>query len=52
MKYKPTSNKCSNACGNERREGQRLCKACHRVYMREWRQDHVYVKRSELQVSR
>ena len=27
-------------CGNEAREGQRYCHACHAEYMRAWRKQH------------
>lgn len=35
-------------CGNPARPGQRTCRKCHAAFMKNWRNDRVFVKKSDL----
>jgi hypothetical protein len=48
MKYRAKSTTCSTkGCNGQRRKNGRLCNGCHATKMRDWRKEHVYVKRTE-----
>lgn len=43
----PRKAKMCSLCRQERdRPGQVLCRKCHANYMKKWRSEHVYVKRT------
>jgi len=45
-------NRLATGCGCGKdidRPGQAMCKACHREYMRDWRERHIYVERPKIE---